>query len=693
MDANSGKDEHCSGELEEESKNVDSLDVIVSSGETMQELGSIEEEVIAKIEVDLAGSSEKLANLGVLKMHVETRENEFEAFVAEKEQSSNDSVQKAMEFELLSVLLDSEVRELSVLLSSLQMEIGYSRQIIPSCEDAGELYGVIEEKLNDAESFLKQSQEQLSELMEQSSNFQRILLTMENVNGEDDEKVLEILENAAPLTPNTQIKMQIAEHQRQVLQMLEKSLANELDLENKLSESKQREEELNISFQQQLFCLEIELEDACGRLFTAENASEVLLGVSKELRGKLQRTHFNLNSALQREEDLKSKLKDLNELVLAKDSLLQKAENTCEELRTKVNSVDKQLKDSDSLLQTAKISAQKNLEMKIHEMEARINDLIEKCSIAERRAETAEAECKSLRDVNMELNEDLSLFRNSSSVTSERIYLLERQLKESELHLQHAVASAEASQEKQTMLNFTIKDMENLIEGLKSKVSKAETLTESAEEKCIILSEANAGLNDELNFLRSRMECMEASLHQAEETKKATARDISFRTQLITDLIMQLALERERLHKQISSLMKEKKALMKQFEQTLMKQLEQKDKVPDAVLGGDDAENTGESMLTEHKSCSANSPKESTKEATEVPLSDNMDEDESETSQEIFEDEPKTEEHAVSTSKLDSTRDIDARQLKSKYFITAALLIMIPALLAVLYQHMNSSLG
>lgn len=372
-----------------------------------------------------------------------------------------------------------------------------------------------------------------------------------NMTGEDDNKALESFENAAPLTPNTKIKMQTAEHQRQVLQMLEKSLANELDLEKKLSESKQREEELKLRFQQQLFCLEIELEDACERLFAAENATEVLFGVSKELRGKLQRTQFNLNSALQREEDLKSKLKDLNELLLAKDSLLQKAENTCEELRTKVNSCDKKLKDSDFLLQSATISAEKNFEMKIHEMEAKINDLIEKTSKAEKRAETAEAECKSLRDTNMELNKDLSLLRNSSS---ERIYLLERQLKESELHLQHAVASAEASQEKQTMLNFTIKDMENLIEGLKSKVSKAESQTESAEEKCIILSEANAALNDELNFLKGRMECMEASLHHAEETKKATARDISLRTKLITDLIMQLALERERLHKQVSNL-------------------------------------------------------------------------------------------------------------------------------------------
>lgn len=182
MDANSGKDEHCSSELVEESNNVDSLDVIVSSGETMQDLGSFGE-VIAKIEVDLACSSEKLANLGVLKLYVETRENEFETFAAEKEQCSNDSAQKAMEFELLSVLLDSEVRELSVLLSTLQIEIGCSRQIIPSCEDAGELYGVIEEKLNDAESSLKQSQEQILELKVQSSNLQRILLTsMENVN-------------------------------------------------------------------------------------------------------------------------------------------------------------------------------------------------------------------------------------------------------------------------------------------------------------------------------------------------------------------------------------------------------------------------------------------------------------------------------------------------------------------------------
>ena len=56
-----------------------------------------------------------------------------------------------------------------------------------------------------------------------------------------------------------------------------------------------------------------------------------------------------------------------------------------------------------------------------------------------------------------------------------------------------------------------------MIKDLKSKVSKAESRADSAEEKCIILSESNSDLNEELNFSRSRLECLEGSLHQVEE--------------------------------------------------------------------------------------------------------------------------------------------------------------------------------
>ncbi|VFQ69293.1 unnamed protein product [Cuscuta campestris] len=495
MDADFGND--GSSELEAESNNADSAEVILSSGESVLEL-DVFGKLISKIELDLACSSEKLVNMNVLKMLVETRENYFEA-VAADDQCFNGCADKALEFDLLSVLLDSEVRELSAFLSTLQLEIDYSHQIIPTFADEGEHCRLFKEKLYDSEGLLQHLQEQLLELEAQSSNF----MVTENWK---DVKPLESFELASPLTPNTKIKMQTAEQQRHVLQMLEKSLANELDLEKKLSETKQSEEELKLGLQQQLLCVEIEVEDACERLFGAENATQVLLEVSKELRGQLQTTQLDLNSALQREVDLKSKLKDLNELLSAKESLLQKSENTCEELRIKLNSADKQLNDSEFLPHNDTKTDEKCLDMKkVCEMEARISGLTENNAIAESRFQIAEAECKSLKDANMELNEDLITLRNSSSITSERVCLLEKQLKESELNLKHAVAS-EASQEKQTNVNFTIRDMENLIDGLNLKLIEAE-------EKCIILSEANADLNDELEFLKegiSTSNCVEA---------------------------------------------------------------------------------------------------------------------------------------------------------------------------------------
>nr|GEV11794.1 WPP domain-interacting tail-anchored protein 1-like [Tanacetum cinerariifolium] len=84
----------------------------------------------------------------------------------------------------------------------------------------------------------------------------------------------------------------------------------------------------------------------------------------------------------------------------------------------------------------------------------------------------------------------------------------------------------EASLEDKSMLQFTIKDMENVIEDLKSKVTRAEGQTDSVEDKCIILSEANDDLKKELSFVKGRVKFLETSLHQMEEAKKASTKDI-----------------------------------------------------------------------------------------------------------------------------------------------------------------------
>ena len=375
------------------------------------------------------------------------------------------------------------------------------------------------------------------------------------------------------LNANTVIKMQTIEQQRHILRMLEKSLASEMDLEKNVNDSRRIEEKLKLrmaSLEQELVLVEEEATDVWERWFEADNAREILMGISKDLVGRLQISQFNLNGISQRESELRAKLETSIEQLKAKDVTVDKIEaSTAEDelisansevvtLRDKVCSLEKQLKESECQLLNVKASAdeyQKQYNImcsEIRYMENLIVKLKEKVSSAESRANSAESECKLLTETNSELKKELALLKDRA-VTSENVESLERQLKESDLRLQHAVASVEASQEKQSMLHSTIKDMELVIRDLKSKVSKAENRADSAEEKGIILSESNAELNEELSFLRSRLECLEGSLHLVEENKVATAKDIGKRMKVFKNLLTQLAVERERLNKQVKA--------------------------------------------------------------------------------------------------------------------------------------------
>ena len=66
-----------------------------------------------------------------------------------------------------------------------------------------------------------------------------------------------------------------------------------------------------------------------------------------------------------------------------------------------------------------------------------------------------------------------------------------------------------------------------------------------------LLSESNAELNEELSFLRSRLESLEGSLQREEEVKMATVEDIGKQAKVFKKLVTQLAVERERLKQQV----------------------------------------------------------------------------------------------------------------------------------------------
>lgn len=156
-----------------------------SNGEVVGELGNVGE-ILTRLELNVACSSEKLVNLNVLLIHAATRESDFETFASEKDHTSVDSAEKALEFDLLSGILDSEVSELDKFLAVLQMEVIQARDLLSSCTHLGEISREIEEKLHDSEQSLKQSQDQVSEIRTQSTKLWRMLSC---VNGEENCKL------------------------------------------------------------------------------------------------------------------------------------------------------------------------------------------------------------------------------------------------------------------------------------------------------------------------------------------------------------------------------------------------------------------------------------------------------------------------------------------------------------------------
>ncbi|KAK3000315.1 hypothetical protein RJ639_021482 [Escallonia herrerae] len=548
---------------------------ISSDTKDMGEIGSVME-ALTSVDLDLAYSSEKLVNMEKILMHVLAWEIDFEALAADD--IPVDSIEKALTFDLLCGVLESEVRELGNFMGSLQAQIVDARGKISSCRHLRELFIVVEGKLHDSEEALKQSQEHVLEMEMQLTKLQMTSLAF-NHNDWTYNSGLGLSDDFQISDVNVKAQMQTVE-QRHILRMLEKSLARELDLEKKLTESKQNEEDLKLKLrltEQVALCMEEASEVVWGRFLEAENAAEVLMGISKELLGRLQILNFNRNGSIQREDETKSKLLDCTGQLKAKETAIEKLNIGIAQLivdnsevlilREKVALLEKQLSESESELKKVKASNEASQEQ-LSEMHSVVESLKENVFAAETRAETADTKISQITETNLELTEELGFLKGINDSNTKKVSLLEKQLREVELQLQHARASSEASQEQQNMLYSAIWDMETLIEELKQKVSKTEIKTENAEEQCIVLSESNLELGKEIDFLRERVESLETSLNQANVEKLASAKDIKIKTSLIMDMVMQLATERERIKKELYSLGQENRYLTGKLQKT-----------------------------------------------------------------------------------------------------------------------------
>ncbi|XP_061340729.1 WPP domain-interacting tail-anchored protein 2 isoform X3 [Gastrolobium bilobum] len=434
---------------------------------------------------------------------------------------------------------------------------------------------MMDKKLHDSEESVKEFQQQLLELKMQSSQLQKTLEVFRHENCEMG-KALNLSENGQLTDMKAKSNDQMVGQQRYILRMLERSLARELDLEKKLAESRKNEElKLKLHYTEQVaFYMEEAAEVVWGRFLEADNAAEVLMGISKGIMGRLQVTEFNLNGSMQRENELKSKVQNVLEQLKAKDAALDKLERCNVEndkqnsevlaLREKVKFLEEERKDFEHRINDV-IAENETCHEQLIEMENFVESLKESIDMAENRAESAEAKITQLTETNLELTEELNFLKGSASTAEKKVGSLEKQLRELDIQLQNSKATSEASQEQQNMLYTAIWDMEILIEELKSKVSKAESKKESAEEQCVVLSETNFELNKELDLQKSRTISLKTSLDQANNSKLSSAKEIDTRTKFIMDMVMQLATERERINKQLGALKQENKSLVEKL--------------------------------------------------------------------------------------------------------------------------------
>ncbi|CAH8327086.1 unnamed protein product [Eruca vesicaria subsp. sativa] len=514
------------------------------------------EGMLTKLEMDSAYTNEKLLNLHVLLMHLLACDNDLEG--VETLDSSAASFEKALTFDLLCGILESELKEVEEVLDEIEVQIVDTSYKLSTCKHTNYIF--MEGKLSESAESLKQSRGQVSEITLQLSQLRRTLHYIRTgTNGQD-------LRQRYALRPSDL-------RHKNALRMLEKSLSRELELEKKLMEFQQNEEELKLKLhytEEVSSRMEEAAEYIWGQFLEAENSSEVLMGISKELVNRLQIFQLSQNGSAQRESELKAKLEDLIVQLQGKDLMVQKLEGTIQEnqemvsdvltLREQVKSAEEKLEKAEIELRSVNASKEEAL-LHLSDMENANESIKEDLFEAESRAESGEAKINELNAANLELTEELNFLKDADEKKTKKVSSLEKQVRELEFQLQSSKVSSEASQEQQNMLYSAIWDMETLIEDLKDKTSKAESRSETVEEQCVVVSTTNSVLNKEVTLLRQRVKSLEASLELANDEKEKNAQEITVRNKLLMDMVMQLSSERERIQEQLYSLAKENEKL------------------------------------------------------------------------------------------------------------------------------------
>lgn len=133
--------------------------------------------ILTKLEIDSAYTSEKLLNLHVLLMHLLAWDNDLEG-MGTTLGSSAASFEKALTFDLLCGILESELKDVDEVLDELEAQIVDTSYKLSACKEVS--YDVMEGKLAESAESLKQSRGQVSEITLQLAQLRRTLHYIRN---------------------------------------------------------------------------------------------------------------------------------------------------------------------------------------------------------------------------------------------------------------------------------------------------------------------------------------------------------------------------------------------------------------------------------------------------------------------------------------------------------------------------------
>lgn len=427
--------------------------------------------MLSKLEVNLQVLKEKVVDLeGQMKLSLVKCE-EYKELARQNEEDCVESFRRVVELDNLLAISDSRTKEIEQIVTLLQNEISGLPQNHSYNEQTKETLNVTETKPLKIEELLKHSNDDLKHAEMPDDYLLRI-------------KDLETAVQAS----------------RQKEQELQKVL---LVAQDKISSSE--EMEMNLT----------------NRIFEVENLAQVFRGISKDAQEKIDTLEQDLKIASQREIQLGTRLKELEEKLLMQDKTIQLATTRGKELEQLLES---QANDAEINLQAAK----------------------------ENYART-DSEAKRL---------------------SEKLNLLVACVKESDYQASQAsVSSLEVGVELQVLYG-KLSEMKTVLQDLQGKLVAEKSRADTAEAGSVALAKQNSKLNDDLARLQVHMDAIQKRLDEVETEKQSTADLVSSTTKNIITLTEQLANERQRLHKKISNLVKENHDLTIEYS-------EAKNKLPD----------------------------------------------------------------------------------------------------------------